>query len=128
MAEATELGDVARERERDGPVGDDAQLPREERQLVEAVRPRQEPADEAARAESRADEDALVAAERPRLPEHPVAVGLEVAREVLREAARLAEGVLGGRRVRRVRGGVRHAGPVAERPRVLDADDAQVLV
>ena len=75
-----ELGDVAAEEERDRPVGDDAQLPREQRQLVEVVRPRDEPAGEAAEPAAEHVGDALVAAERRDLAEHPVAVRLRLAR------------------------------------------------
>src|SRR5437868_7153295 len=48
MAEHAQLGDVALEEERDRPVRDDAQLPGAQRQLVEVVRPRDPPAEEAA--------------------------------------------------------------------------------
>ena len=46
------LGDVAAEEERDCPVRDDAQLSRQERELVQVVRPRDEPGREAAEAEA----------------------------------------------------------------------------
>ena len=105
---------------------DHAQLPREERQLVEVVRPRDEPAEEAGEAEAEHVGDALVAAERGHLAEHAVAVRLRLAGEVLGEAAGLAERVLRGRRVDLAgRGEVRDGGAVAERPDVLVALDAQ---
>ncbi len=53
MAEHPELGDVAAEEERHGPVGYDAELSRDQRQLVQVVRPRHEPADEASQRERR---------------------------------------------------------------------------
>ena len=75
-----ELGDVAAEEERDGPVGDDTRASAmSSGQLVEVVRPRDEPAEEAAEAEAEDVGDPLVAAERRHLAEHPVAVGLRVA-------------------------------------------------
>src|ERR1700742_2950405 len=85
MAEHRELGDVAAEEERGRPVGHDAQLPGEERQLVEVVRPRDEPADEPGEAQADHVGDALVAAERRDLSEHAVAVRLPLADEVLGE-------------------------------------------
>src|SRR5690242_15314994 len=75
MAEGAELCDVAPEEQRDGPVDDDPQLPGEERQLVQMVRPREEPAEEAAQAQPEHVGDPLVASERRRLAEHAVAVG-----------------------------------------------------
>ena len=120
MAEHRELGDVAAEEERDRPVGDDAELPGEERQLVEVVRPRDEPADEAAKAEAEDVRDPLVAPEGRHLAEHAVAVRLRARPEVLREPPGLAQRVLAGRRVGLAgRRGVRHARAVAERPDVL---------
>ena len=74
-------------------------LRRQERQRVEVVRARDEPAREARQVDPHHVRDALVAAERRDLPEHAVGVGPRVARQVLREAARLAQGVLAGRRV-----------------------------
>src|SRR5919205_2335372 len=76
MAEHPELGDVAAEEERGRPVGDDAQLPREERELVQVVRPCHEPAREADQAQPEHVGYPLVAAERCHLPEHSVAVRL----------------------------------------------------
>src|SRR5919108_1254433 len=98
VAEHPELGDVAAEEERGRPVGDDAQLPRQERELVQVVRAGDEPAGEAAQVDPEHVRDPLVAAERRDLAEHPVAVRTRLAAEVLGEAARLAERVLGGRR------------------------------
>ena len=69
-------------------------LAAEGRQRVEVVRPRHEPAGEAAQPEPGQLGDPLVAAERRDLAEHPVAVGLRPPDEVLREPPRLAEGVL----------------------------------
>src|SRR6188474_219153 len=51
-SEHRELGDVAAEEQRNGPVGDHPQFSRDERELVEVVRPRDEPADEAPEAEA----------------------------------------------------------------------------
>src|SRR5438105_916866 len=127
MPEPAQLRDVAPEEQADGPVGDDAQLPGEERQLVEVIRPREEPAREAAHAQAeRAFQDALVAPEGRSLAEHPVPVGLQLAGEVLREASRLTERVLRGRRVGPLRArGVLDSCAVAERPDALLALDAQ---
>ena len=47
VPEARQLGDVAAEEERRRPVGDDAELAAQERQRVEVVRARDEPAEEA---------------------------------------------------------------------------------
>jgi hypothetical protein len=70
--------------------------------------------------------DPLEAAERRDLAEHPVAVRLRITREVLRETPRLAEGVLGGRRVERAGSlRVRHGRAVAESPDVVQADHPQ---
>src|SRR5947208_9458251 len=60
MAEHAQLGDVALEEQRHCPVRDDAQLPREQRQLVEVVRPRDPPAEKAAELESHKLGDSLV--------------------------------------------------------------------
>src|SRR5215218_1557547 len=121
VPEHRELGDVPPEEERRRPVGHDAELPGEEGQLVEVVRPRDEPAEEARQPHSEDIGDALVAAEGRYLAEHPVAVRLGLVREVLREPPCLAQGVLARRRVdlarRRL---VRHGGTVAERPHVLE--------
>src|SRR5437660_1455791 len=62
VAEHPELGDVAAEEERGRPVGDDAQLPRQERELVQVVRAGDEPAREAAQADAQHVGDPLVAA------------------------------------------------------------------
>src|SRR5437763_10690631 len=94
VSERAELGDVAAEEERRRPVGHDAQLPGQQRQLVEVVRPRDEPAGEAAQVEAEHVRDPLVAAERGDLAEHAVAIRLQLAAEVLREPAGLAESVL----------------------------------
>src|SRR5919206_136839 len=67
VAEHPELGDVAAEEERRRPVGDDAQLPRQERELVQVVRARDEPAREAAHVHAEHICDPLVAAERRHL-------------------------------------------------------------
>jgi hypothetical protein len=48
MTQHVELGDVPAKEERRRPVHDDPQLPGQERELVEVVRPGDEPADEAA--------------------------------------------------------------------------------
>ncbi len=80
MAEHRELDDVAAEEQRDRPVDDDAQLPREQRELVQVVRPRHEPAGEAPEVEARDLRDALEAAERRDLAEHAVAVRLRARR------------------------------------------------
>ena len=128
MAEAPELHDVAAEEQRGRPVGDDAELPREQRQLVQVVRPRHPPAEEAAQGQAHHLGDALVPAERGHLAHHPVAVRLGIALEVLREPPRLAERVLARRRVRQLAARVRDARAVAERPHVLVAAHAQQLV
>src|SRR3954468_2202835 len=126
MTEHRELGDVAAEEEPDRPVGDHAELSRHERELVEVVRPRDEPADEAAEAEAEDVGDPLVPAERRDLAEHPVAVGLWLAAEVLRQAAGLAERMLARGRIELAgRGLVGHAGAVAERPDVLPPLDGE---
>src|SRR2546421_12596253 len=98
VAEHPELGDVAAEEERGRPVGDDAQLPGQERELVQVVRAGDEPARKAAQAHAEHVRDPLVPPERRDLAEHPVAVGARLAVEVLRQAAGLAERVLAGRR------------------------------
>src|SRR5438067_12881155 len=72
MTEHAQLGDVALEEKRDRPVGDDPQLSREQRWLVEVIRPRDPPAEEAAELETHHLGDALVPAERRDLAEHPV--------------------------------------------------------
>src|SRR5919204_4286340 len=94
VAEHPKLGDVAAEEERGRPVGDDAQFPRQERELVQVVRPGDEPAREAAQADPQHVRDPLVPAERRHLAEHAVAIGPRLAVEVLGETASLAEGVL----------------------------------
>ena len=75
-----ELGDVAPEEERRRPVGDDAELARDERQLVRggSVRVTNQPGKPRS-AQAQHVGDPLVAAERRDLAEHPVAVGLRVA-------------------------------------------------
>ena len=75
VTEHAQLGDVAAEEERDRPVGDDAELSGEKRQLVEVVRPRHDPAEEAAQRDAEDERDPFVAAERRDLPERAVAVG-----------------------------------------------------
>src|SRR4051794_34380035 len=128
-SERAELHDVAAEEERHRPIDDDAQLPGDERQLVEVVGARDEPPGEAAQRDPEHVRDALVAAERRHLPEHAVAVRAHVACEVLREAAGLAQRVLARRRVRRPRRReVRDARAVAERPDVLAPLDPERLV
>src|SRR2546423_10493656 len=114
MAEHSELGDVAAEEERDRPVDHDAELSREERELVEVVAAGDEPAREAGEPQAEHVGDALVAAECRHLPEHPIAVGLWLACEVLGQAASLAQGVLRRRRIRLGAGTVRYARAVAE--------------
>src|SRR5215212_8877118 len=99
VPEHRELGDVAPEEERGRPVGDDAQLPGEEGQLVEVVRPGDEPAEEAREPEAHHIGDPLVASECRNLAEHAVAVRLPLALEVLRQSAGLAQGMLARGRV-----------------------------
>src|SRR6187551_3751137 len=126
VAEHRELGDVASEEEADRPVGDHPELSRDERQLVEVVRPRDEPADEAAEAEAEDVGDPFVPAEGSHLAKHAVAVGLRLAAEVLRQAAGLAEGVLARGRIELAgRGLVGDACAVAEGPDVLPLLDAE---
>src|SRR5438874_856032 len=95
VAEHPEFRDVAAEEERHGPVGDDAQLPGQERQLVQVVGAGDEPAGEAAEPDAEHVGDAAVASERRHLAEHAVAVGLRAPAQVLREPPRLAERMLG---------------------------------
>src|ERR687886_1781164 len=83
MSEHPELCDVAAEEERDGPVDDDAELPRQERQLVQVIRPRHEPAEEPAQPQAEDVGDPLVPPQRRYLPEHAVTVGLRRAAEGL---------------------------------------------
>src|SRR3954469_1618871 len=99
VAEHRELGDVAAEEERGRPVGYNAQLPREQGQLVEVVAAGHEPADEAGEPCTGDVGDSLVPAERGALAEHPVAVGANLPCDVLREPACLPQGVLRRRRV-----------------------------
>src|ERR671923_933399 len=130
VPEHAELGDVAAEEERGRPVGDDAQLPREERELVQVVRAGDEPAGEAAQPHAEHVGDPLVAAKRRHLAEHAVAVraGLAAA-EVPGQAPRLAERVLAGRRGGLPGGGrVRNARAVAEGPDPLEPLHAQRAV
>src|SRR6188472_1621898 len=127
VSEHAQLGDVAAEEEGDRPVGDDPELPGEKWELVEVVRPRDEPADEAAERNAEDERDSLVPAERSHLPERAVPVPLGSASEVLREPACLAQCVLRGRRIRGAgRRGVRHTGAVTERPETFAAFDLQV--
>src|SRR3954453_10542645 len=128
MSENRELDDVAFEEQGDRPVDDHAELPGDERELVEVVRPRHEPPGETAEPYAEDVGDALVPAEGRDLPEHPVAVRLGVPGEGLRETPRLARRVLARRRVGTVGLRVRNAGAVAERPHVLVAANAQELV
>src|SRR5439155_10068138 len=128
MTGPAELDDVSLEEQGDGPVDDDPELPREERELIQVIAPRHDPAEEATETEAEHVGDALVAAERRHLAEHPVAVGLRVAQQVLRQPARLAERMLGRRRIGSVRAAIRHVRGIAERPHVLVAPDAQKLV
>src|SRR3954454_19013687 len=96
VPEHRELRDVAPEEERGRPVGHHAQLSREEWQLVEVVRPRDEPAEEAGEAQADHVGDPLVAAERSHLAEHPVAVRLWLAREGFWPPGRLAPRLVRG--------------------------------
>src|SRR5437588_6228391 len=82
VAEHPELGDVAAEEERGRPVRDDAQLPRQERELVQVICAGDEPARKAAQADAEHVGDSLVAAKRRHLAEHPVAVRARLAAEV----------------------------------------------
>src|SRR6188508_1286792 len=100
MPEGAELRDVASEEHRHRPVRDHPELSGEERQLVEVVRARREPAGEAAETDAEDLRHALEPAERGALADHPVGVGAGLAAEILRELARLAESVLARRRVR----------------------------
>ena len=129
MAEHRELDDVAAEEERHRPVDDDAELSGEQRQLVQVVRPRDEPAGKAPEVDARKLGDPLEAAERRDLAEHPVPVRLPVAGQVLRESARLAQRVLARRRIDGARRlAVLDSRAVAERPHVLGSLDAERLV
>src|SRR3954447_21364559 len=128
MAELAELGDVAAEEERDRPVDDYSELSLDERELVQVVRPRHPPAEEAVQVEAEHLRDALVPAEGRDLAEHAVAVRLRGPGQVLREPARLTEGVLAGRWIGPVAARVRDERAVAERPRVLVPAHAKQLV
>src|SRR5215510_2315404 len=94
VAEHAQLGDVPPEEQRDRPIGHDAELPGEERQLVEVICPRYEPPDEAPQRDAEDECDPLVAAEGGYLAEHAEAVRLRVAAQVLHEAPGLSECVL----------------------------------
>src|SRR4029077_9591879 len=76
LSEHGQLDDVAPEEERDRPVDDHAQLPREERKLVQVVRARDEPPREAPNVDPRKLGDSLEAAECRDLPQHAVTVRL----------------------------------------------------
>src|SRR3954471_16841090 len=128
MPEHPELDDVAPEEERDRPVDDDTKPSLGERQLVEVIAPRHEPTGEAAQAQAHHVGDALVAAERRDLAQHAVVVRLRSACDVLREAPRLTQRMLAGRRVRIRAARVRDAGAVPERPDAVEAANAQELV
>src|SRR3954447_10827134 len=82
-AQHRELCDVAAEEEADRPVGDDAELSRQQGELVQVVGAGDEPAEKSSEAETEHVGDPLVAAERRDLAEHAVAVGTNVALEVL---------------------------------------------
>src|SRR5687767_12976443 len=84
VTERAQLRDVAPEEKRHRPVGDDPELPGQQRQLVEVIGAGDEPAEEAAQAQAENVCDSLVAAERGDLAEHAVAVRLRLAAEVLR--------------------------------------------
>src|SRR4051812_48360064 len=98
MAELAELGDVAAEEERDRPVDDYSELSLDERELVQVVRARHPPAEEAVEVQAEHLRDALVPAEGRDLAEHAVAVRLGRPGQVPREAPGLAKRVLAGRR------------------------------
>src|SRR5215211_559131 len=129
LLEDAQLGDVAPEEERHCPIGHDTQLPGEQRQLVEVIGPRHPPAEEALEREAEYRRDALVPTERRDLAQCSVAIGPQLAADVLRQASCLAQCMLARRRVDLARGGcVRHRRAVAERPDVFRALDAQELV
>src|SRR2546430_8588872 len=90
MPEHSELRDVASEQERDGPVDDDSELSREEGELVEVVRPGDEPAGEAAQWQAEHEGDAFVSPQRRDLAEGPVSVRLGATGQGLHEATSLA--------------------------------------
>src|SRR6187549_1079310 len=126
MPEPRELGDVAAEEERGRPVDDDADLPRDERQLKEVIAARDKPAGKATDTYSEHVRNPLVATERRHLPQHPVGVRTRLAADVLGESARLPERVLASRRVDAARCRlVRHGRTVAERPKSFVSLDAQ---
>src|SRR6266849_8762620 len=117
MAEHAQLGDVPPEEERRRPVGDDAELPCQQRELVQVVRPRHEPTSEATEAEIDHVRDPLVTAERRHLSQHPVAIRLRLAGEVPGQTPSLSERVLARGRIEPAgRRFVGYAGAVAERP------------
>src|SRR4051794_5144258 len=103
VAEPPELCEVAAEQEGHGPVDDDAGPALRQWQLVQVVAPGHEPAGKPAEADPEHVGNALVAAERRDLPQHAVAVRLQVALQVLRETPRLSKSVLARRWVGRVR-------------------------
>jgi hypothetical protein len=126
--ELAELCDVAAEEERHRPVDDDADLPLHKWELVQVVRARDPPAEEAVQVQAEHLRDALVSAEGCDLAEHAVAVRLGRPGQVLREPACLAEGVLAGRRVGPVAARVGDERTVAERPHVLVPANPKQLV
>ena len=100
MAERAELGDVAAKEHRHRPVGHDTHPSGQERQLEQVA---DLVANQPGKPRSRIPEDlgdALGPSERRAHADHPVRVWLDVAGEVLRQPARLPEGVLARRRVR----------------------------
>src|SRR4051812_47756520 len=128
MAELAELGDVAAEEERDRPVDDYSELSLDERELVQVVRARHPPAEEAVEVQAEHLRDALVPAEGRDLAEHAVAVRLGRPGQVLREPPRLAEGVLAGGWVWPVAARVRDERAIAERPHVLVPAHTEQLI
>src|SRR5437588_1247195 len=86
-----DLHDVAAEPQRDRPVADDPQLPREQRQLVQVVAARHEPAREPAQPQPEYVGDALVPPERCHLPEHAVAIRARTPPEIARQPPSLPE-------------------------------------
>src|SRR5438132_7386904 len=126
LTEHSELGDVPPEEERRSPIGDDAQLSRQQRQLVEVVRPRNEPAGEAAEEKTGNLRDPFVASERRDLAEHAIPVWPRLAGDVLHEPACLAKRVLARRRVELAGSRqIRNACAVAECPHVRKSLDLQ---
>ena len=99
MFERSELREIPREEQGDGPVERDPHLPAQRGHVEEVIRAVQEPRGEASDAQPERVGDALVVAERAEHPLVPVSEGarrttFQDRRDVLGEQLRLAEGML----------------------------------